>query len=137
PRRPAAGYVRHSRLLEPGQKVGMLRDAIAAGQTEATTEAELGLARALIEAGQHAEAEATLARIEAANARQWRVSWYRGLSRLDQGRPEDGSRAFDRVYSELPGELAPKLGLAIAAELTGNLERAARFYDGVSTLDPS
>jgi serine/threonine-protein kinase PknG len=136
PRDPAASYVLDAQVLEPVQQVGLLREAIAEAQVEATTEAELGLARALIEAGQHAEAEATLAGIEARNPREWRVSWYRGLSRLYQGKLGDAGRAFDRVYSELPGELAPKLGLALSAELAGNLETAGRFYDIVSAVDP-
>jgi serine/threonine-protein kinase PknG len=137
PRDPAASYVLDAQVLEPVQQVGVLREAIAEAQVEATTEAQLGLARALIEAGQHADVEGILAAIGATNPHEWRVSWYRGLSRLAQVRPEDATRAFDLVYSELPGELAPKLGLALAAELAGNLDTAGRFYDIVSAVDPS
>ena len=35
------------------------------------------------------------------------------------------SAAFDRVYATLPGELAPKLALAVAAECAGDDDRAA------------
>src|SRR5262249_42768560 len=38
---------------------------------------------------------------------------------------------------ELPGELAPKLALAIACELNGDLDRAVRYYDVVSRADPA
>jgi serine/threonine-protein kinase PknG len=137
PRDSAASYVLDALVLEPEQQVRVLRDAMAQGQVEATTEAELGLARALIEAGRHDEAEARLARVEAMGRREWRGSWYRGLSLLAQGRPEEAGRAFDLVYSELPGELAPKLGLALAAELSGHLDGAARHYDIVASADPS
>jgi serine/threonine-protein kinase PknG len=43
---------------------------------------------------------------------------------------------FDRVYGDLPGELAPKLALAVSAELGGDLAAAARLYDVVATTDP-
>jgi serine/threonine-protein kinase PknG len=75
--------------------------------------------------------------VEANNAREWRCNWYRGLSLLAQNRPAEAGLAFDLVYSELPGELAPKLGLALAAELSGRLEIAARHYDTVASADPS
>jgi serine/threonine-protein kinase PknG len=103
---------------------------------EPTAEAHLALARALIELGRHGDAEACVARVEAADRRDWRVNWYRGLSLLAQGRAAEATVAFDLVCSELPGELAPKLGLAVAAELAGELDVAARHYDVVSTIDP-
>lgn len=134
---PAASYVLDAMVLAPQQQVQMLRDAIAQGLIEATSEAELGLARALIEAGAHAEAHSCLARVEAARPREWRCNWYRGVSLLAQDRPADAGLAFDLVYSELPGELAPKLGLALAAELSGRLDVAARHYDTVAWADPS
>src|SRR5205807_354452 len=62
--------------------------------------------------------------------------WYRGLSLLAQGRPDDAGRAFDLVYSELPGELAPRLALALSAEMAGHLDLAARHYYLVASADP-
>jgi serine/threonine-protein kinase PknG len=134
---PAASYLLDAMVLEPPQQVKMLRDAIAQGLIEGTVEAELGLARSLIEAGAYTEAQSALAHVEAGNAREWRCNWYRGLSLLAQNRPAEAGLAFDLVYSELPGELAPKLGLALAAELSGRLEIAARHYDTVASSDPS
>jgi serine/threonine-protein kinase PknG len=137
PRDPAASYVLDALGLEPGQQVRMLRDALGQGLVEETPEAVLGLARALIEAGLHAEAEATLARVDGQGRREWRGIWYRGLSLLAQGRPDEAGGAFDLVFSELPGELAPKLGLALAAELSGQLDVSARNYDVVASADPT
>jgi serine/threonine-protein kinase PknG len=45
--------------------------------------------------------------------------------------------AFDRVYSQAPGELAPKLALAVAAEAGGDLAGAERMFDVVSRTDDS
>jgi serine/threonine-protein kinase PknG len=39
------------------------------------------------------------------------------------------------VYSESPGELAPKLALALAAEIDGDLPYAERMFDVVSRTD--
>jgi serine/threonine-protein kinase PknG len=44
---------------------------------------------------------------------------------------------FDAVYSALPGELAPKLALALSLELAGRHADAARHYDVVSRTDPA
>jgi serine/threonine-protein kinase PknG len=67
----------------------------------------------------------------------WRLRWYAGLLGLAIGRAADAAVEFDKVYAWLPGELAPKLALATAAELAGNPERAAELYDTVSRTDPA
>jgi serine/threonine-protein kinase PknG len=123
-------------VLEPAQQVTVLRDALARGLVEHTVEAHLALARAQIELGNHAEAETGLAWLEASDRHEWRGNWYRGVSLLAQDRPSEATLAFDLVYSELPGELAPRLALALAAEQAGDLEAAARHYDIVSSTDP-
>jgi len=71
------------------------------------------------------------------SGRDWRVVWYRALSQLVQGRPSEAQRLFDHLYSELSGELAPKLALASAAELAGDLDTAGRLYEVVASTDAS
>jgi serine/threonine-protein kinase PknG len=95
-------------------------------------QADLSMARALISLGDFAAAEAALERA----GRDWRVLWYRGVSFLAQRQPAAARQAFDRVCSELPGELAPRLALALAAELDGDLDTAGRLYEGVVATDP-
>jgi serine/threonine-protein kinase PknG len=99
----------------------------------AVDQAELSMARALIDLGDYRAAEAALARA----GRDWRVDWYRGISLLARRQPAAAREAFDRVCSELPGELAPRLALALASELAGDLESAARLYEGVAATDPA
>ena len=41
------------------------------------------------------------------------------------------------MFDELPGELAPKLALAFAAEAAADLAVAARYFGLVATVDPS
>ena len=97
----------------------------------------MGIARALIELGQHEGAELQLATLEAMDRREWRGNWYRGLSLLAQGRPFDAGLAFDIVYSEVPGELVPQLALGFAAEAQGDHAEAVRRYEIVSAADHS
>jgi serine/threonine-protein kinase PknG len=55
--------------------------------------------------------------------------------RYAKGNFAQAQKDFDQVYFDLPGELAPKLALAFAAERSGNLELARRMYDLVSRVD--
>jgi serine/threonine-protein kinase PknG len=130
----ASSLVLDAMMLEPAHRVKVLEEAIDQGGVPATAEVRLSLARALIETGAHAAAEDCLGRIEA--PRDWRISWYRGLSLLAQGRPAHAWPAFDQVYGQVPGELAPKLAVALAAERAGSLDTAARLYRVVASADP-
>src|SRR5690606_8908011 len=67
----------------------------------------------------------------------WRLEWYRGLIELVAGRAKLAHAAFDAVYDELPGEIAPKLARAVAAELIGDYFTAARGYEQVWRTDRS
>jgi serine/threonine-protein kinase PknG len=57
------------------------------------------------------------------------------LADLAQGRPAAALTSFRKVYDAVPGELAPKLALGVAAESAGRLADAAGWYDVVSRTD--
>ncbi|WP_421106492.1 tetratricopeptide repeat protein [Streptomyces sp. NEAU-S77] len=61
----------------------------------------------------------------------WRRAWHRALLRLAGGAVAEARRAFDEVYSALPGEYAPKLALGYCAEHLGDHDAAKRFYEAV------
>ena len=63
------------------------------------------------------------------------VDWYRGRSLLAQNRPQEAQAMFDRVYFDLPGELAPKLAFAIATELGQKYALATQMYELVERTD--
>jgi serine/threonine-protein kinase PknG len=109
----------------------------ACAQFPDSLEAPLRSAGNWIERGNHAEAEKRLAEVVAKDPFDWRVLWYRGLSLLAQGKAREAAGQFDKVYSELPGELAPKLARGVAAERAGDLKTAIRDYDIVSRTDPN
>jgi serine/threonine-protein kinase PknG len=109
-------------------------------QLPTSIEAKLRLADSLIDRGNtdapnYLEAEMLLDRVAQQDAWDWRVDWYRGKSLLAQNRPQAAQAAFDRVYFDLPGELAPKLAFAIAAEQGKNYALAAQMYELVERTD--
>jgi serine/threonine-protein kinase PknG len=67
----------------------------------------------------------------------WRPDWYCGLMRLAMAQPIEAIECFDRVYSEVPGSVAPKLALAIALETANRVSEAAGLYDTVSRTEPA
>ena len=95
---------------------------------ESTVEVELRRARALIDAARVDEAEAVLDAVSARDQWEWRVAWYRGLSRLSTSEPEAALEDFQTVYRTAPGELAVKVALAFAAEAAGRFTEADIFY---------
>jgi serine/threonine-protein kinase PknG len=110
-------------------------------QLPTSIEAKLRLANSLIDrgaiesAGDYTEAELLLEKVAQQDAWDWRVDWYRGKSLLAQNRHQEAQAAFDRVYFDLPGELAPKLAFAIAAEQGNNHPLAAQMYELVERTD--
>ncbi len=103
-------------------------------------EAKLRLANSFIERGtigqgDYTEAEKLLDVVATQDAWDWRVDWYRGRLLLANKLPREAQAAFDRVYFELPGELAPKLAFAIAAEQAQNYAIATQMYELVERTD--
>ena len=101
-----------------------------------TIELDLWLARALIDDGRLAEAATVLAAAGEDDPWDWRVAWYRGIAALAAGTPEPATGELERVLATLPGELAPKLALGVAAERAGATASAVRWYEIVSRTDP-
>jgi len=142
---PAAGYLATFAGLNPAQRIVALTLAVAGDPTiprEVTESAEtrLALARARIDVGDYQAAAAVLADLAADDPSDWRVAWYNGLRDLAAGEPggaQTAPGAFSAVFDELPGELAPKLALAFAAEIAGDPTTAKRYYRLVWTVDRS
>ncbi|MEE3716677.1 tetratricopeptide repeat protein [Tumidithrix elongata RA019] len=122
-------------IANPTRRAENLRQV--AEKTPKSAEALLRLANALIDTATYAEVESVLAKVEALDAWDWRILWYRGRSLMAQGKYKDAQAAFDQVYFDLPGELAPKLALALAAERAQRYPFAIKMYELVCRTDPS
>ena len=139
---PAAGYLATLAGHEPGQQADTLMGAVGGNagvpaEVAQSAETRLALARALVMAGTPDSAGAYLAELAADDPSDWRIAWYNGLRELAAGRAGVARAAFSAVFDELPGELAPKLGLAFAAEADGDMAAARRYYQVVWTVDRS
>ncbi|MEV6494306.1 tetratricopeptide repeat protein, partial [Actinoplanes sp. NPDC051633] len=139
----AAAFLASVTVTDPQQVLTLLRRAPAH-----TVEVQLRALRAMIDLGAatyadhpgldvFAHAKRTLDTLAATTPGDWRVAWYGGLLGLASGDLVKAKARFDEVYSSLPGELAPKLGLALALEMAGEHAAAAGYYDVVSRTDPS
>jgi len=139
---PAAGYLATFAGLSPARRAEALEEAITGGsgaprEVASSPEMALALARARIESGDTAGALQVLAELAATDPGDWQIAWYNGLTALARGDAAAARGAFEVVYDELPGELAPKLALALAAEAAGNSAVAATFFRLVWTVDRS
>ncbi|WP_433274056.1 tetratricopeptide repeat protein [Actinosynnema sp. CS-041913] len=137
----AAGFLATATTGDPAGLVTALRAAPVS-----TVEVRLQVVRALIEADRVAEAEAELAELatpalfdpddpQVPAPDDWRPGWYRGLAALVAGRTADAREAFDQVCDVVPGEAAPKLAVAVCAELAGDPVTAAAGYRVVWRTD--
>ncbi|MGV9269806.1 tetratricopeptide repeat protein [Kitasatospora sp. NPDC003701] len=149
PADPNAGFLATLLAADPAEALAAL-----AGAPADSAERRLRELRAHLELRDRADADRTLTALEKDHPDDWRVVWYRGLAALadsitgSSGRSPDGSptgpdeaklraaaEAFDAVYDAFPGESAPKLALAICAELLGDGGDAAELYRLVWTTD--
>src|SRR5689334_9824035 len=139
---PAAGYLATFAGLDSGQRAAALAAAISGdvsvpAEVAASAETRLALARAQLDAGDYDGTAGTLADLAAGDPWDWRIAWTDGLRRLATGDAAGAAGAFSAVYDELPGELAPKLALAFAAEAAGDSASASRYFRLVCTVDRS
>jgi serine/threonine-protein kinase PknG len=129
---PAAGYLAGLSSARPAELVRLLSQPQVS-----SPEVSLRLVRALIETGETARAGEILTELALTDQDDWRVDWYRGVAHLAAGRLDPARVAFDSVYDLMPGEAAPKLALALIAELAGDRQNADRYYGLVWTADRS
>lgn len=125
-----------SAIRDPGKRISALERLLQKFANQ-SVEVRLRLADALLLAGRANDARKLLDAVFAEDPYDWRVAWYRGKSFLAEN---DGAKArieFGKAYFEMPGELAPKLAIAFAAEVAGNFDEATRFYQRVAKVDPS
>jgi serine/threonine-protein kinase PknG len=78
--------------------------------------------------GRADEADAAADRVLSLDPWDWRGVWIHGLVALQQGDHPSAVASFNAVYGQLPGELAPKLALARACELAGDVDVAEAMY---------
>ncbi len=121
PSDPMASWL--SQITDP---VGRL-NALSSAQKD-TIEVQLARAQAAIEVGQFDLSKQLTDAILNNDPWEWRALWVAGLRGLAQGEPVEARAAFNAVYGQVPGELAPKLALAVACEISSERSIAERLY---------
>ena len=100
-----------------------------------TVEVTLAKIRAHIEAGENPAAGALIDGVLDDNAWEWRAVWMSGLNALAVGDAAAATTAFNAVVGQVPGELAPKLALAVACERAGDDDVAEQLYAACTMVD--
>ncbi|MDI9884544.1 tetratricopeptide repeat protein [Streptomyces sp. HNM0645] len=132
PNDPNAGFLAGLMASAPAELIAALH-----GAPTSSLELRLREIRARLETGELTSATSSLADLEARHPDDWRVVWYRGVASLATGDDGTAALSFDAVYDAFPGETAPKLALAVCAEVLGQLDNAAEYYRLVWATDPS
>jgi serine/threonine-protein kinase PknG len=92
------------------------------------TEASLHLSRLALAAGRTGVVRDVCGRLLDEDPWEWRAAWYLGLAALRDDDPDTAQDAFNAVYGQVPGELAPKLALALACETGDEPALAEALY---------
>jgi len=127
---PQAGWLATVGIDDPAARLAALMAA-----PERSTEVLLAAGRAALLAGRQDTLTQLTDELLAADPWEWRAVWLQGLAALAR---QDGPAAqapFNAVYGQVPGELAPKLGLALACEATGELDIAEGLYGVCARTD--
>lgn len=120
---PMAAYLANVTATEPAARLAAYDRA-----PEQTAGVRVARAYTALELRQPGTAQAAAGEILAADPWEWRGVWLQGLAALQANDAAAAVSAFNAVYGQLPGELAPKLALARACELAGETAVAQRMY---------
>jgi len=120
---PNAAWLGALSVSDPVARMDELAD-----RTPPSAETRLAMTRAALEAGRHDIADGAAQQLLRDDPWEWRAVWMSGLSALDVGDIAAARAAFNAVYGQVPGELAPKLALALACERSGEDSVAEALY---------
>ncbi len=125
----AADWLAGLTVSEPVERLRLL------GASRQTNGIQLESINVLLASGDSVQATAITEALLNRDPWEWRALWMKGLIALQSDKPDDAITAFNAVYGELPGELAPKLALARACELGDRIDVAERLYDVCARTD--
>lgn len=127
---PMAAWLAALSVTEPVARLRALD-----GAPEDTVEVRLDRVRTALAAARYDIVDATIAQLLADDPWEWRAVWMSGLAALAKNDPAAARPAFNAVYGQVPGELAPKLALGLACELSGEHGVAESMYLACARAD--
>jgi serine/threonine-protein kinase PknG len=130
PNDPMAPWLASVTAENPADRLQALASA-----PEQTVGVSMASGYAALHAGQLQQASMISDEILSADPWEWRGVWLHGLVALAAADHPSAISAFNSVYGQLPGELAPKLALARACELGNEPGVASQLYTQCARTD--
>jgi len=127
---PMTSWLHTVSVEEPAARLEAL---IAAPQS--SPEVLLARAHAAMHCGQLDVVDTVVGDMLTADPWEWRAVWMSGLAALARDDNSTAQSAFNAVYGQVPGELAPKLALALACEASNELDVAESLYTTCARTD--
>ncbi|MCW2812959.1 MAG: serine/threonine protein kinase, partial [Nocardioides sp.] len=116
---------------DPGERLTILTNEAP----DQSAEVRLARARAALELGDPEQAREVAAEMLQADPWEWRALWSDGLAAMLQRDWDTAKSSFNAVHQQVPGELAPKLALAVACEKGGLPAVAEGLYTTCAATD--
>jgi serine/threonine-protein kinase PknG len=120
---PQTGWLATVSVEQPTARLELLEQAPAS-----SPEVLLETGRTALQAGRPDVVDRVIAEMLTEDPWEWRAVWLQGLKALHDNDGGGAQAAFNAVYGQVPGELAPKLALALACETSGELDVAESLY---------
>ncbi|TWD79345.1 serine/threonine-protein kinase PknG [Kribbella amoyensis] len=118
-----AGWLKTVSVPDPAKRLEVLTTA-----PESSPQVLLETAQAALEAGQYDLVDASVTELLSEDPWEWRAVWMSGLVALAREDSRAAQSAFNAVYGQVPGELAPKLALAVSCQLSGEYDVAEGLF---------
>jgi serine/threonine-protein kinase PknG len=127
---PMTGWLHTVSIEEPGARL----DALSAAP-ESSPEVLLATAHSALHCDRLDVVDTVVSDMLTADPWEWRAVWMSGLAALARSDFVTAQSAFNAVYGQVPGELAPKLALALACEESDELDVAESLYTTCARTD--
>jgi serine/threonine-protein kinase PknG len=127
---PMTGWLHTVSIEDPAARL----DALTAAP-QSSPEVLLATAHAALHSGRLEVVDTVVTDMLTADPWEWRAVWMSGLAALARSDFATAQSAFNAVYGQVPGELAPKLALALACEESNELDVAESLYTTCARTD--
>jgi serine/threonine-protein kinase PknG len=127
---PQHAWLSNIALEDAAERLEALRAAPAP-----SPEVRLARAKAALQLGRPELVDAQVNEMLTDDPWEWRAVWVGGLAALARGDFRSAQASFNAVYGQVPGELAPKLALALACERGGEDAIAEGLYRICASTD--
>ncbi|MEN0071730.1 MAG: tetratricopeptide repeat protein, partial [Propionicimonas sp.] len=127
---PPLAWLARINIDDPAERLTALRAAPAQ-----TPEVLLARGHAALELGDSAMLDRCVQQLLTADPWEWRAVWLAGLGAIAERDYTGAQSSFNAVYGQVPGELAPKLALAVACELGNQPDLAENLYRVCAATD--